>query len=345
MTTFLATFILVCLALPLNISQAFALAHLVSRCTSVIRAPSSRISPASMNGSRKLDMSKGNNQQSPAVSSGQDDNHNDHDDIAVAAAMEYATLIGKLKTTPRTGWKMRGVFPYESVADHSWRVAALCYLLPRSRLDLNISKCVEMAIVHDMAECIVGDITPDDNVPKQEKQKQEMKAMQQITSFLSKQQQSSASTHTTTTDQYLMELFHEYEERSSKEAMAVKDLDKLDMILQAEEYEIKTGIDLQEFFDGTPVESFCTLEIQKVANEVHCRRKQRLGLANTKNNLPASSNMKVETASTGEADQSMSSQDHVFMEQFAKSSGLRAPDIANVVSALRKWEKDSSKVP
>jgi putative hydrolase of HD superfamily len=30
-----------------------------------------------------------------------------------------------------------------------------------------------MALVHDMAECIVGDITPHDNVPKSEKHKKE----------------------------------------------------------------------------------------------------------------------------------------------------------------------------
>ena len=30
-----------------------------------------------------------------------------------------------------------------------------------------------MALVHDMAECIVGDITPGDNVPKDEKHKRE----------------------------------------------------------------------------------------------------------------------------------------------------------------------------
>lgn len=30
-----------------------------------------------------------------------------------------------------------------------------------------------MALVHDMAECIVGDITPSDCIDKQEKQKRE----------------------------------------------------------------------------------------------------------------------------------------------------------------------------
>lgn len=30
-------------------------------------------------------------------------------------------------------------------------------------------KCLEFAIVHDLAESVVGDITPHDNIPKEEK--------------------------------------------------------------------------------------------------------------------------------------------------------------------------------
>lgn len=34
-------------------------------------------------------------------------------------------------------------------------------------------RCVRLALVHDMAECIVGDIAPADNVPKEEKHRRE----------------------------------------------------------------------------------------------------------------------------------------------------------------------------
>merc|ERR1711933_612526 len=46
----------------------------------------------------------------------------------------------------------------------------------------------------------------------------------------------------------------EYEQQQSFEAHLVKDLDKLDMIIQAEEYEKmeeNKGIDLSDFFKGT----------------------------------------------------------------------------------------------
>ena len=38
------------------------------------------------------------------------------------AAVELFTLVGQMKTTPRTGWVERGVPRPESVADHSYRM-------------------------------------------------------------------------------------------------------------------------------------------------------------------------------------------------------------------------------
>lgn len=46
-------------------------------------------------------------------------------------------------------------------------------------------------------------------------------------------------------------LWHEYEAQSSPEAALVKDFDKLEMIIQAHEYEQEQGLQLQQFFDST----------------------------------------------------------------------------------------------
>jgi putative hydrolase of HD superfamily len=43
-----------------------------------------------------------------------------------------------------------------------------------------------LALVHDLAECIVGDITPHDGISKEEKNKRETQAIQQITSSIPK---------------------------------------------------------------------------------------------------------------------------------------------------------------
>ena len=43
----------------------------------------------------------------------------------------------------------------------------------------------------------------------------------------------------------------EYERGETAEAQMCKDFDKLEMILQASEYETAQGLDLQDFFDST----------------------------------------------------------------------------------------------
>jgi putative hydrolase of HD superfamily len=252
-------------------------------------------------------------------------------DAAAASALEFARLLGNLKTTPRTGWVRRGVPKYESVADHSWRVAALSLLLPRDKL--NVPKCMELAIVHDMAESLVGDIAPDDNVSKEEKQTLESNAMKQIASILAK-----ATTTTTTSSEdekknnpskHLLELFHEYEERKTQEAVAVKDLDLLDMILQADTYEQTfDDMDLSDFFEGTPVDRFRTPAVKRLAQQVHAERTERKS--------------KLSTEASNSTTSSLSGSDKAFVAEYSKVASLSPEAVQEVVRALRNWDKDDS---
>ena len=189
----------------------------------------------------------------------------------VQAAVEFARLLGRLKVTPRTGWVRRGVPKWESVADHSWRVAALSLLLPN---DYDLNKCIAMGVLHDIAESLTGDICPDDNISKEEKSRMEAAALDTLSTKLSQATVASGDEDSCAAEQ-LMALMHEYEIRESKEAIGVKDLDLLDMIIQADEYEERFGLDLSEFFDGTPVTRFRTTAIQKIAQEIHDQRKLR----------------------------------------------------------------------
>ncbi|UYV80304.1 hypothetical protein LAZ67_18002363 [Cordylochernes scorpioides] len=72
----------------------------------------------------------------------------------------------------RTGWVKREVPAPESVAEHMYRAGALSMLLDCPGLDRN--KCVKMALVHDMAESIIGDITPHCGVSPEVKKEREM---------------------------------------------------------------------------------------------------------------------------------------------------------------------------
>ena len=130
----------------------------------------------------------------------------------------------KLKSVMREGWVRAGVNNPESVAAHSWGMA----LLAMHHCPENIDKMrvIEMCLVHDLPEIIVGDLTPHDDTSN--KHEDEVRAMKEIA------------------PQWL-EYFEEYEQNETEEAKFVKYLDKLDMALMARLYENEQGLDLNEF--------------------------------------------------------------------------------------------------
>lgn len=150
--------------------------------------------------------------------------------------------LQRLKLNKRTGWLHHRVSQPESIADHMYRMGMLAMLCPREA-DVDIGKCVMLALVHDLAEAEVGDLTPLDGVGKEEKARREYEAMQYFAHDLLG---SSAA------GLRLEALWNEYEERETKEAKLVKDLDRFELCLQAVEYERSDKInDLQGFFEGS----------------------------------------------------------------------------------------------
>lgn len=120
-----------------------------------------------------------------------------------------------------------------------------------------------------MAECIVGDIAPADNIPKEEKHRREEEAMKQLTQLLPEDLRKE-----------LYELWEEYETQSSAEARYVKQLDQCEMILQASEYEDlenKPGR-LQDFYDST-TGKFSHPEIVQLVSELEEERNANIAAA------------------------------------------------------------------
>ncbi|KAM4633484.1 5'-deoxynucleotidase HDDC2 isoform 2-T2 [Polymixia lowei] len=159
--------------------------------------------------------------------------------------LQFMKLIGQLKRVPRTGWVYRKVKDPESVSDHMYRMAMMSLTITDPTVDKD--RCIKLALVHDMAECIVGDIAPGDNVSKEEKHRREEATMRHLTGLLQDG-----------LNKEIYGLWEEYETQSSPEARLVKQFDLLEMVLQAHEYEELEGTPgrLQEFFDSTASRSF-----------------------------------------------------------------------------------------
>ncbi|WCJ30181.1 5'-deoxynucleotidase HDDC2 [Euphorbia peplus] len=182
---------------------------------------------------------------------------------AAVSAIEFLSLCHSLKKTKRAGWVKRDVKNPESIADHMYRMGLMALIAPDIP-GIDRDKCVKMAIVHDIAEAIVGDITPSDGVPKAEKSRQEREALDHMCKLLGGGPRAKE----------ISELWMEYEEASSPEAKIVKDFDKVEMILQALEYENEQERDLDEFFQST-AGKFQTDVGKAWALEIASRRKRQ----------------------------------------------------------------------
>ena len=142
-----------------------------------------------------------------------------------------------LKLNKRTGWHLCGI-PYtetESIADHMYRMAIMSAMVQDDSIDK--FKAMKMALVHDMAEAIVGDITPACGVSETEKHRRESEAMQTLRDLLGDNPFGVEA----------QELWHEYAADTTKESQFVKDLDKAELYVQVVEYENQYKINFQEW--------------------------------------------------------------------------------------------------
>lgn len=132
----------------------------------------------------------------------------------------------------------------ESISDHMYRMAMISMLTPPAlAAKLDVSKCTKMCLIHDMAEAIVGDITPVDGVSKPEKSRREASTMDYMAqSLLGKVDGGKAGAE-------IRALWQEYEDSKTLESIYVHDIDKMELILQMVEYEKRGGgrLDLGEF--------------------------------------------------------------------------------------------------
>lgn len=154
--------------------------------------------------------------------------------------IEFLRAMGRLQGLQRTGWLEVGVEKPESVAEHSYRTTILAMVLADLQ-GLDAEKVMRMALLHDIAEAEMGDITPDQKRSRGSAfEREEEDAMTRILAMLPE----------TLAERYQL-IWDEYREAASREAETAVQADKIDMLLRALEYEEK-GTDssrLDRFWD------------------------------------------------------------------------------------------------
>jgi putative hydrolase of HD superfamily len=153
--------------------------------------------------------------------------------------------IMRLKRLYRQGWLKRGLPEglCESVAEHSFGTALLALLLAGpsgsggelGRLDT--ARAALLALVHELGESFAGDITPVDGVSREEKSRLEREAIYRA-----------LEGHPDL--EWFLSLWEEFEAGLSPEARFVRQLDRLEMGLQAALQDAEGFPGMEEFYDS-----------------------------------------------------------------------------------------------
>jgi putative hydrolase of HD superfamily len=142
----------------------------------------------------------------------------------VSPLLKFFVLSGRLKSEPRRGWvKKLGLGDAESVADHSYRTALMTMVFSDSR-KLDTERALRLALLHDLPEALAGDAMPEERSGSS-KVALETRAMKELLNDLPRPIRS-----------LYQEAWEEFIEGKTEEAKLVRQLDKLEMAIQAWEY-------------------------------------------------------------------------------------------------------------
>ncbi len=180
-----------------------------------------------------------------------------------SSPIPFFHYVERLKVEKREGWRRFGILKGESIADHMYRMSLITMLAPASLSSkLDIPRCTKMALVHDMAEGLVGDLTPVDGVPKVEKNRREAETMDWVAHGLLGKVQAGIP------GQDVKAAWQEYEDSETLESRFVHDVDKIELLLQMVEYEraYNCSLDLSEF--SWVAKKLCLPEMKSWAQEI-----------------------------------------------------------------------------
>lgn len=147
--------------------------------------------------------------------------------------VNYYVICNELKYAIRAGWKDWHVKSdrLESVAEHIYGVQMLAIAMQSEyQYDIDINKVILMLAIHELGETIIGDITQFE-ITKEEKEKIERESVKDILKDL-------------LDGNKIEELFLEFDQRKTKEAIFAYQCDKLECDLQCKIYGEENRVDL-----------------------------------------------------------------------------------------------------
>ena len=147
-----------------------------------------------------------------------------------AELLEFLAMAEKLKCNTRHSYTSSG--RHESVAEHSFRLALMAYMVSDEVPETDTDKVIRMCLVHDLGEAITGDIPSFEKTDSDEAAEDSAVSgfVNQLPEYWKKQ---------------LGEMYSEMNELKTPEAKLYKALDKLEAVIQHNEADISTWLPLE----------------------------------------------------------------------------------------------------
>ena len=144
--------------------------------------------------------------------------------------LEVLSVAERLKDATRHCYTSGG--RRESVAEHSWRITLMAYLVSDEFPEADLTKLLKMCLIHDLGEAFTGDIPTFDKTDSDE-----AKEAAVLDQWVRELPQPFAEEMRT--------LYREMDERKTLESRIYKALDNLEALIQHNESDISTWIPLE----------------------------------------------------------------------------------------------------
>lgn len=165
------------------------------------------------------------------------------------STLQLWKTLYQLKSVPRTGWVDRGIpaNEAESVADHSFFMMLILWIVAQGDSSLDTNKVLRLAMIHDTAEAIAGDIPPyePEDIPSDPQARWAFFGTRKIASPENRAkkvavEQAAARELIELLPEGIRDewqaLWDEYEAQETAEAVLVKQVDRLEVFIQSRLY-------------------------------------------------------------------------------------------------------------